>query len=97
MAGHSCCGEKVRATGETAPRSRKMMWTKWIVPTAVVVLIPKCPMCVAAYIALATGFSISLPVATWIRMGLLSACICAILYSSASLSLRAFQRRRSAR
>lgn len=95
MAGHSCCNEKVRAAGETAPRPRKMTWTKLIVPTAVLVLIPKCPMCVAAYIALATGFTISLPVATWIRTGLLAASLCTITYLSLRLTIRALARRKT--
>ena len=96
MVGHSCCNEKSRAAGETAQRSRKMLWTKWLVPTAVLVVIPKCPMCVAAYIALATGFSISLPVATWIRTGLLAASLAMMTYLVVRLALRTFAKRGAA-
>jgi hypothetical protein len=54
--------------------------TKWIVPAAVLVLMPKCPLCLVAYIALATGVGVSLGVAAWIRGSLLAICIAALAY-----------------
>jgi hypothetical protein len=47
----------------------------WALPTALLVAIPKCPMCVAAYVTLATGASISLKTAGWLRVGMIGACV----------------------
>jgi acyl-CoA synthetase (AMP-forming)/AMP-acid ligase II len=34
---------------------------------ALLVLLPKCPMCIAAYLALWTGASVAMPIATYVR------------------------------
>lgn len=47
----------------------------WIVPGSLLVLMPKCPVCLAGYIALATGLGISIPAATNLRMAMLSICV----------------------
>ena len=55
----------------------------WIVPTATLALLPKCPACVAAYVALATGIGISLPAAAWLRTVLLLVSIAALTFLAA--------------
>jgi hypothetical protein len=51
-----------------------------MIPAAIAVLIPKCPVCLAAYIALATGVGISVSAANYLRIVLLILCIASIAF-----------------
>jgi hypothetical protein len=44
--------------------------TASILPAAVLVLLPKCPLCFAAWLTVATGFSFSAAGAAWVRGGI---------------------------
>jgi len=57
----------------------------WVIPSITLALLPKCPMCVAAYVALATGFGVSLPVAASLRTTLVIACVAALAFLTARL------------
>ena len=55
---------------ETERRARRGWWRSasgCVSSGALLVLLPKCPMCIAAYVALWTGASVAMPIATRLR------------------------------
>lgn len=78
----ACCREAIKTTG-------------WLAPAAVLFVLPKCPACFAAYLALATGLGVSASVCLQMRSALFALCIAAIAVGVLRLS-RAAVRRASA-
>jgi hypothetical protein len=52
----------------------------WLASGALLALMPKCPACLAAYVALATGLGISFSAAAVVRTGLIGACALSLAF-----------------
>jgi hypothetical protein len=55
----------------------------YAVPAAVLVLLPKCPACIVAYLAVATGIGVTVSTASYLRTGLLVLCLGCLGYLAA--------------
>ncbi|HVX11988.1 MAG TPA: hypothetical protein VHC22_12460 [Pirellulales bacterium] len=75
----ACC--QVAADRNTPARvSRIREILAWAVPSAVLVLVPKCPVCLAAHVTLWTGLGLSLSTASYLRWALLSICLASLVF-----------------
>ena len=84
MTTRPCCLSATRDR-EHAPRPasrwrRGAEIAEWIIHSATLVLLPKCPACVALYVALFSGVGLSLANASLLRTSLLILCVAALFY-----------------
>ena len=92
MNAHRCCvitpgsmeqnkaGDRI-AEGDPHPLSflrRSLDLTAKVVPVAILAVLPKCPACLAAYVALGTGIGLSLTAATYLRLLLIVVCVASL-------------------
>ncbi len=100
MSFHRCCGTASQAVEleesggritDGAHRPHKLTRyflkvTGWLVPGTVLLLLPKCPVCFAAYVAIGTGIGISVPAAAHLRTLLMILCVGSLLYLATRLA-----------
>jgi len=77
----------------SSPARRGAKAISWIIPGGLLLLMPKCPVCFAAYIALFTGIGISVPAASWIRISLIVVCVASLLLLAFRLVQKLHRRR----
>jgi hypothetical protein len=87
MATDSCCSQAARSKSALALRS-----VGWIGPGALLVFVPKCPACFAAYFAMATGMGLSLTVATYMRSFLVFFSSALLVFAATRFVLNAINR-----
>jgi hypothetical protein len=64
---------------------RRFDWAKCSLPTLILALLPKCPACLAAYVALGTGISLSVAVASVLRTVLIGGCVATLVWVVAGM------------
>jgi len=94
MKAHACCAtysassRRGNAEGRTAVsgpppptlRRRFARNFKYVIPAAVLAVLPKCPLCLAAYLAVGTGLGVSLSTAIYLRGTLVTLCVASLSY-----------------
>jgi len=94
MSVHNCCNiyssavnrdeagaQNTEPSKHTPNLSRRLLGAaEWIVPGLVLAILPKCPVCIAAYVAVMTGIGISVSTASYIRMILVLLCAGSLIY-----------------
>ena len=79
----ACCGSRRRALARRCGGA-----AGWVVPASLLALMPKCPACLAAYVAVATGIGMSASAAAYVRTSAIVACAAALLYLAAGVVRR---------
>jgi hypothetical protein len=84
----SRCCEGVPAR---APARRGIDIAGTVVPTAILVLLPKCPACIVAYLAMGTGIGVAVSTASHLRTLVLVLCVACLASVVARAALRRLQ------
>ncbi len=87
-----CCSQNSDVTGaDNSWKRATRQAVSWIVPGVVLAAMPKCPLCFAAYVALFTGFGISLAAASFAWWSVAIGCAAVLIYLAATSVCRFFR------
>lgn len=75
----ACCHAVTDRKTPTLARRIRAVFV-WALPGAILVLLPKCPLCLAAYVMLWTGLGLSLSTASYLRWAILLLCVASLLF-----------------
>jgi len=93
----NCCfsAGEVAVSGNTAACGLKMRareviseLAEWLLPGVILAMLPKCPLCVVAYVAMATSIGISFSTAATARILIIALCITALAFVTAKCLYR---------
>jgi len=95
MTCRSCC-RRSESNGtpnrrQPSPKRRAAEIAGGVASSIALIAMPKCPACLAAYVALWTGLGLSLAAATFLRSSLLIMCVASLVYVTFGI-LRRFVR-----
>ena len=81
MTSTTCCPAMTNGKQDSVNKPRRFFsLARWSLPTVILALLPKCPACLAAYVALGTGISLSLTAASILRMLLVALSVASLGY-----------------
>lgn len=78
VSAHRCCGR-----GSSPAARRCLDIAGYVLSAAVLALLPKCPACIAIYLALGAGIGIAISTAAYLRMMLLFLSLAWLAYGAA--------------
>ena len=90
MTGHCCTGEG--PSRRLARRFSEIAGS--ILPGTALVLLPKCPLCLAAWLTAVTGIGVPIAMAARVRGGILAVWITALSFAITRIAMRSSDRRR---
>lgn len=79
-AGRCCESDRAGAAKGWQARRSVLGIAGWLVPGTVLAIMPECPMCMAAYIAIGTGLALPVPTAASMRTTLVASCAASLAY-----------------
>jgi hypothetical protein len=83
--GRCCEADRERPGCDEGPATRSARRSciglaGWVVPGTILAIMPKCPACLAAYVAVGTGVALSAPFAASLRMTLIALSLAWLAY-----------------